>query len=326
MTTAFLTVAAALLGTLDGIEVAPDGCRAAVAGETLEADSPRRLARELTTVLYETLHVGRDKAETTRPRTLRDSHFDRLLADAMPHTTTLTRALVHRRIQEDDYLASLDGVRVILPATALTGPALAALPAEVPVRIPAARPALSTGFFLADGSAGTGIGPGPHLLRVYIHLTGSDIAGATWRAVLSRLEKHRLPYRAKVVSATRLFPRRDALVVYLGARSWEAVPDIVSCVAGSAGVTADTSPFAHQIAPGVAVAWEPQDQRPGMRGLSFGEHRAAVLAEAVVRHAVRTDGVGRHATVAEAFLDAGIDPQEPARNLTSPAWTAIGLG
>ncbi|MFD5764095.1 T3SS effector HopA1 family protein, partial [Streptomyces sp. NPDC127044] len=59
--------------------------------------------------------------------------------------------------------------------------------------------------------------------------------------------------------------------------------------------------------------------------LSFGEHRSGALAEALVKHAVRTDGVGRSATVEESFLNAGIDPLAPGRNLASPPLPGLGL-
>lgn len=62
-----------------------------------------------------------------------------------------------------------------------------------------------------------------------------------------------------------------------------------------------------------------------MRGLSFGEHRSTALAQGLVKHAVRTDEVDLRSSLAEAFLDGGIDPLNPARNFSSPPLTSVGL-
>src|SRR4051812_43082698 len=54
-----------------------------------------------------------------------------------------------------------------------------------------------------------------------------------------------------------------------------------------------------------AIAWEPADTRPGMSGLSFGQHRAIAMA-------IGLSG------------EANIDPAAPARNLDSPDSPGLG--
>ena len=319
------TLPPALAQAVRDIEVAPDGLSATLGAEHLEADSPHKLAQQLGSAVYQMVHVGRGNLETSRPRTLRDAEFDRALTEAMPHTVTTARAVVHERAADGTLLAVVEGVRVLLPADAPAGPVPDVLPAQVAVRLPAARPALSTGFFLADGSAGTGVGSGPQTLRVYVHVAGPEAAPGVWHAVLTYLEEAGVPYRAKITSSPRLFPRRDALVVYLGPQGRHAVAGLAAHATGLPGLGTDVSPFAHRLAPGVALAWEPDDGRPGMRSLSFGEHRSGALAEALVKHAVRTDGVSLSATVEEALMNAGIDPLAPARNLGSPPLPGAGL-
>jgi len=71
----------------------------------------------------------------------------------------------------------------------------------------------------------------------------------------------------------------DALVVYLDADGWRALPELAEAAADGPGVGGDVSAFCRRLRPGVAVAWEPEDDRPAMRGLSFGQHRAGVLAQ-----------------------------------------------
>jgi hypothetical protein len=310
-------LAPVIAGLLDDLEVRPGGTSATVLGEPVTADTPVLLSRGLAALLYQLVHAGRDEPERDRPRTLREAALDRALGEAMPHTDATVRAVVEKRLDDGTLLASLDGLRVLLPAGALLGPVPDVLPAPVAVRVAAARPALSPGFFLADGSAGSA-GSAPHVLRLYLHLAEVAAAPAAWGMVLSRLEELGLPYRAKVTSATRLFPRRDALVIYLGPSAWHAVPAVAELVGDLPGLGRSTSPFAREIVPGLAAAWEPRDGRPWMRGVSFGEHRCAALAEGLVAHAVRADETDRRVAVAEAFFDAGIDPLAPARNLASP--------
>jgi hypothetical protein len=78
---------------------------------------------------------------------------------------------------------------------------------------------------------------------------------------------------------------------------------------------------AHRIAPGVALAWDPRDTRPGWQRMSFGQHRTAAIADGVLRHIA---GAGPlRDTVAAALLDASADPASPARNLGSPQFPAL---
>lgn len=356
MTTALGLIAPEISRVLDRISVAEGGLSAVVDGEEVDAKTPGELVRKLGGLFYQNLHAGMDdQAEATRGRSLRDDAFDQRLFAAMPHRTTLVKATV----LGDDPLADhvvvgLDGLRLRIPRDRLAdhlpehpeGAAAgiaeggaeggaernpqASLPQasgggsrEVTLRIPAPRPALSTGFFLTDSSRGRVSGSA--MLRLYVHLTDAEPAPAVWGTVLSTMEGMGLRYRAKVTSSLKHFPRRDALVVYLGPDAWHAAGEIAAAVQGMPGLGTGTSAFVHAIADGVGAAWEPHDPRPGRRVLSFGEHRCQVLAEALVGHAVRADGVSREAVVAEAFLNAGTDPLMPARNLDSPVLPGIGL-
>jgi hypothetical protein len=328
VTTAPVVLSDALVEIASGVTVSEDGRSAVVADETLETDAPHVLIGQLSHVLYQVAHTGRDKAETSRPRTLRDRDFDQILTQAMPHTTTRAEAVIEQRLDDGTLLVSVGGLRVLLPSDTPLDAQPRQLPGRGLVSLPAARPALPSGFFVADGSAGTGVGSGPHTLRLYAHVAHAQAAPDIWRAALSYLEDEGLPYRAKIISHPKMFPRRDALVIYLAPGAWQAVPGIAACLTatgGSGALKADVSPFTHPVAPGVSVAWEPQDTRPGMRSMSFGEHRSNALAQGLVRHAVRTDGIGLRSSLAEAFLDAGIEPVCPARNFTSPPLAAIGL-
>jgi plasmid stabilization system protein ParE len=307
---------------LDAIVVEPGGTRARTGRRTLEADGPRELRHLLASALYDELHAGRPQDEGARPRTLREPEMEARLAEATPHRTTRVHARVHAAEDDGTVLVELDGVRVRV-ARGLVRAGTAAPGEEVELELAAARPALSPGFFLVDGSRGSR-GRGGPLRRVYVHLEGPDAAPSAWNAVLGRLEALAVPYRAKISSSRRLFPRRDALVVYLGPGHWAAAEQLVAVAGAIDGRGETVSAFADPLAPGLAAAWEPVDPRPGMRGLSFGQHRSLAVAEGLVTHAVAVavaDGASasREQAVAVALRAAGADPLDPGRNLPPPS-------
>ncbi|MEH1017019.1 T3SS effector HopA1 family protein [Micromonospora sp. CPCC 206060] len=280
-----------------------------VGGELVEAAGPRALVPALTAALYSALHVGKAYDSSTRPN-LRDPALEGRLAAALPHLRTPVRARVLE--DGDDCVVELLGVRVLVPADRVgarndDGTAT--------ISLDAARPTLSPGFFLCDGSVGSITGTGP-ILRIYLHLSTADHAPQALAAGLGVLESRQVPYRAKILSLPNSYPRRDTMVVYLEETAWPVLDELVTALSGVPGLVDATSPFARRVGPGIAVAWDPMDGRVGMRALSFGEHRARMTAEAVVDHAVQ--GVPLADAVAAAFVRGGADPGSPFRNTTSP--------
>lgn len=188
-------------------------------------------------------------------------------------------------------------------------------PEQVRLAMPAARPALSPGFFLADGSRG-GSRKRP-MLRVYVNLQDRESVVPAWAAVLRCLEDRGVAYRAKVGSSPAGLSRRDALVVYLGSDGLDAVVPVAEAVAGIPGRGEEVSVFAERVAAGVGVGWQPAGGKAAP-GMSFGQHRAAAVAEGLAGHALGTRGGPPAEAVAEALREAGIDPAAPYRNLDSP--------
>ncbi|MEV6861386.1 T3SS effector HopA1 family protein [Streptosporangium subroseum] len=64
----------------------------------------------------------------------------------------------------------------------------------------------------------------------------------------------------------------------------------------------EVSVFCRRIGPGVAIAWEPDDARPAMRGLSFGQHRAGVLAQALLDR-LAADSDAAHPEVGSCLVE-----------------------
>ncbi|MBO0802821.1 MAG: hypothetical protein J2P25_07070 [Nocardiopsaceae bacterium] len=307
------------------VTVSPDGRGATVGRRRLSADGAESLRPLLAGAIYEELHAGWVRPDIPAGRSLRDRAADARFRELMPYRDALQRVPV-LDASGDDLLVRLDGVGVWMPGERV----IERYPSAVDgaddedgesalVRVPADRPALSSGFFLADSPAQWG--PGGSILRVYVHLTSMDAAFAAWSAVLGALAETSARYRVKVASSPVMLPRRDALVLYAGDQDDDLARRVAEAVRDVPGIGTGTSVFARPAAPGVSTAREPADPRPDMRGLSFGEHRSATLAEALTRHAVTAADDGDltapdlTAAVRDAFLRAGIDPGDPSRNL-----------
>ncbi|KIF75270.1 hypothetical protein QR77_17760 [Streptomyces sp. 150FB] len=344
--TATDVLSARLEAVLSEVRVRPDRLSATVQGRTVTADSPRALTGQLATALYTVAHVGRPATEPATARNLSGARdLEAGLARGVPHEHTRHRGSVLSDRGDGGLVVGLSGIRVRVPRERITvthervagaahaeGPTARNAPVrpkgaheETDVLVAAARPSLSPGFFLVDGSQPlTGQDP---ILRVYLHVRTADAALEAWGRTLRCLEGLGVPFRAKAASSAHALPRRDGVVVYLGSGDQHVLPCLVEELKGAV-LGSEASPFTRPLAPGVAVAWEPDDSRPGMRNTSFGEHRSRALAAGLIRHVTQhpaeADGPhpNRSGCVREALLEAGVDPLDPARNLSSPPCSA----
>ncbi|MGU3437423.1 T3SS effector HopA1 family protein [Actinomycetes bacterium M1A6_2h] len=312
-------VAPKIMGLLKQVEVSPGGLAAVTAGETYEDDNPSSVARILGQVLYQTLHNGRDKPNELAMRSLRDPAFETSLAHAMPPMSRTVRAPVVGGTEHDP-IALLDGVRV-RATTSVTSPH----DGEISVELPCARPGLSPGFLYVHGSrSGSLTGP---MLRLYAHVDDVDGAPALWGHTTELLESLSVAWHGKILSARVLYPRNDALVIYLQRDGWRHAGRIAESLESTGLLAPGISPFTKAITESVGCAFEPTDKRGANSGLSFGQHRANIFAQALISHA--TTDTGSHSveeSLYAAFVDADIDPSEPARNLSSPATAVLGFG
>ncbi|MFD8382453.1 T3SS effector HopA1 family protein [Streptomyces sp. NPDC059679] len=326
-----------------------------LADRRIPGDTAREVRLALATALYERWHAGTGLAPDAPARLPRRDHaFEARLIAATPHAHTPAEAVVHTTAPRGGGLLTVElgRVRVSLPPEAVRGPArvtheaapsAVAIPAvatsaaeasepvasaegaapvagaRVVAELPAVRPALSPGFLLVDGVHGRPTdGADRELLRMYVHLRYPDAAPRVWGALLAELAARSVPYRAKVLSRPWAYPRRDAIVVYLDADLADVVFPLAAAVHRLPGIGADTSVFAQRLLPGLAVAWEPRDTRPGWGGQSFGQHRAAAVAEGVVQYAADRERTDLAREIAASLRGAAADPEEPARNRSSP--------
>ncbi|WP_335934752.1 T3SS effector HopA1 family protein [Streptomyces sp. PTD5-9] len=309
-------LAPAILRILEETVVDDSATGALVGGREVTADDPRALRAALASAFYRRHHMGRTDEETPAPRSPRDTALEARLLAAMPHRHLTRTVELLGDGDETGVPVLLEGVRVTV-ARERVDTVRTASGDRARVRLDAARPAVSPGFFLCEGTVPARV-RATGTLRVYLHVTGPEAAPGVWAAVLRLLEEERLPYRAKIASSRTGYPRQDACVVYLGPESWDAAELIARAARDLPGLGPAVSAFVRELAPGVGAAWEPDDGRPGMRRVSFGEHRAAAVAAGLTEHAQEPAARSRTRAVHDCLLEAGVDPADPARNLTSP--------
>ncbi|WP_222192511.1 T3SS effector HopA1 family protein [Modestobacter italicus] len=301
-----------VLAALDAVRVDASTWTARVGRRELSGGSPADLRPQLVGAMYEVLHAGRAE-EKDLGRIVREGDVEQVLAASLPHDTAPRRARLLRREDDGGAVVDLGDVRVRLPAE-LT-PAGVAVDEVTELRLPAARPGLSYGFFLVDGPRGAQPPGATPLRRLYVHAQDPESAATAWRRALEVLNAAGVHYRSKTLSHRDGYPRRDAVVVYLPATEAHLVQDVSAAVAGCPGLGEDVSAFAHRIAPGIAVADEPHDPRPQYRGLSFGEHRCSLAAAALMRHA-EDPTADLAELLAEECQKAAVDPDDLAFNQT----------
>jgi hypothetical protein len=300
-----------LVEVLDRVTIAPDLSGATVDEHIIEAANPAELRERLTTALYETVHVG----NTVRAEDLGETDFATRLAAAVPHEFTRTTGRMCSVTGSGEAIVELDGVRVRLPASSILA---AEADQRVALRVPSARPWLSPGFVMVDGSLGHGLGSGRNLLRVYVHLNESEPAVEFWGHTLALLESLDRPYRVKISADRADFPRRDALVLYLGQQAWDLLPTITTELAALGGRGSEVSSYAQLLAAGLSIAWQPNDDRIMWSCRSFGEHRSMAIATGLIEQARDTGATTREQAVGNALRAGNIDPLRPFRNLDSP--------
>lgn len=297
---------------IEAIEIDLDACTASVEGHAVKASSLSELRAELTSAIYLKLHTRYtgDSAEVLAPK----KHMDlaeKIIAE-IPHRTVLqatsevggqmsVNGVAHRSVQ-------LNGVKVLAPTedTMLdhTGQI-------VGVRMPSWRERTTPGYVLALGQHPIRDPQG--LARFYIACDRAANALLLWPELLQRLDATGAGYHAKTLADSALFPRGDAVVVYTSQADTEIVAAaVLEALAQVPEKDLPVSLFARPLAPSVALAEEPIDARPSYAGLSFGQHRSRVLAEALIQ--AKRSGQLAFEAWAELARQASINPHMPGFN------------
>ena len=285
---------------------------ATVDSTQLAAMSIMELRAQLAATIYTHLHIdhpGIENLHTTGPQDLADS-----LIAGIPHPDVVHRATafapeIHLVNGARHRTAELAGVRVLVP---LDDIARAQDGSEIGVRIPSWRTRTTPGYLVALGAAG-GIDPAA-VARLYIAAGSADDVLPVWPELLTALASMGVAYQAKALSASRAYPRSDAVVVYVAASVATTVAEALTPLLPAVRIPpTPASIFTLPVTDRITTATEPADSRASHRGLSFGQHRSRVLADAVLRAA--SEGCSLKAAWKVEARQAHIDPDHPARNL-----------
>ncbi|MBB4348586.1 T3SS effector HopA1 family protein [Aliirhizobium cellulosilyticum] len=174
------------------------------------------------------------------------------------------------------------------------------------------------GFFVMHSSHGPA---NPVQFRVYLNLESSRSITSLYY-IWQALDARSMKFSIKVVSSAYRLGRSDSAVIYI------AADGLRSCLRELRNLrfdrhfprlVASTSLFARRVSDGIAVAEEPE-RRTGDALLSFGQHRASMLAAAII--AARTSGWSTDALIFALRME-GMDPRRAYRN-QRVGWIANG--
>ena len=148
-------------------------------------------------------------------------------------------------------------------------------------------------------------------IRLYWHLASSGAIPFV-RAISHTLNAMQIPFRAKVLKDPATYQRADAGVLYLKQRVYNQAREALLKVYGMVKPhLLETVPlFTKPLAAGLGLAEDPGN------GLSFGQHRCELIAEALWRSFNQSSsGEDTRVTVlATTFKDAGVNPLYPYLN------------
>lgn len=308
-----------ILELATSIDVSADGTKALFQGENFTAPNAAALAGKLWTVVYQRSHVGATSA--TPVRSLRDVKFSEKLSVSWDARREISVPIVNRA-SDCSIVVDVAGVRWKIPR----GHRAVIRESEhtADIAIDAVHQGVSPGFALAS-SAKPLANRGP-LLRLYGRIEDPAEAPVIWAHLLNHLENQNFPWRAKVCSARALYPRNDAVVVYLPRASWRRAQSCAEVLQSTGALGVQSSPFTRPLTEGVSCAFEPSDTRPAYQRLSFGQHRARICTEAVVEHASTSsmDDADLATTLQTHCIAGEIDTYDFSRNLSSPMIDLLG--
>lgn len=212
-----------------------------------------------------------------------------------------------------------DGLSLTAQSSELVPTCGTAKPGDlVSLRFPKDMPYASPGFYTAVGDEGFVDSRLCSLVRLYFNVLPSA-GGSLLSSLTTLLNGLRVRFLLKILNNPDAYSRPDASVLYIQREDFcrirEAFAEIHPFLSQS--FCKSTPAFAKRLAPGIAVAEEPQVPIP--RRVSFGQHRSSLVARGIVnayldgRHTCRE----RYERVLQAFYEEGLDPSVPYINAAS---------
>jgi hypothetical protein len=182
--------------------------------------------------------------------------------------------------------------------------------APVALRVPKDLPKISPGYYLARSNE-DGAEVASPMVRLYWNLSPSG-AVRLMRAVTTRLNDARIPFRIKALGDPAAYTRCDAAVLYFRRDDYAALTIHMTDIHQELRpFLKDPIPaFAKELAPGVGLAEDPGD------GDSFGMSRCQLVAEGLLRahEEGKSELADRIGAVEARFAGGGIDVTRPYLN------------
>jgi len=167
--------------------------------------------------------------------------------------------------------------RAFLPGEYLTHRGIGSGPeagAKVSIFAPSGSSDLQDGFYYAFSETVSNYDEGERTLRFYWNVSREGAARLV-EAITRALNRFQIPFRFKCLARSSAYPRRDAAVLYIDARSYPITALVVESIYAEVQhvLSPGTPLFTKRLADGLAFAEDP--------GGSFGENRTKILAGAM---------------------------------------------
>lgn len=287
-----------VLQVRDEIAISPDGTSFTSSCETHTGGSERELKHNLRTYIYRRWHGdGTRMSPTAGKEDLHDEGIYKRVWDATD------QPIAHREVPCHEGplcgVVHLQGVRVRLPLQEACTPQGVHL-----IGVPKLRPYISPGFIYYSHQP---FDEPSIAWRVYINLKDPASGAGIWSKLVSDLPAAGAEnFHAKIGATDLMIERRDSLVVYL--ESWTPeLRSVFEVLPELGALNCDTSAITLRITTGVSLGQEPK-LSPKFRGMSFGQHRSHVLAEALV-HSQGLPEAMAQASISETLQSSGINPR-----------------
>lgn len=181
------------------------------------------------------------------------------------------------------------------------------------VRFPCFQPGVRPGYFVLHSP----YGPGDRVAyRIYLNLLDRTSISALIK-LWSELARRHLRFTMKFTNCVKRLGRTDSAVIYLPKGELLRALSVVKrgVRQGLVRLGRDTSIFALRLGSGISLAEEPPDV--SSRVLSFGQHRACLLADMILApQETDTASVGGWKVAwHQHLLINGVDPRRLYRNL-----------
>jgi hypothetical protein len=177
---------------------------------------------------------------------------------------------------------------------------------SVSLRAPHEALGIQPGYYFAFGETLDELADQLSLIRFYFHC-GRDMAAPFLATLTSTLNRFQVPFQLKAPMTPGGYDRTDAIVLYVGARYFPIVAQILAAAREKVTLAPAVPLFTKRLWPGIGVAVEPGT------GESFGMHRCRLTAEGIVDawREGKQDVPARLTAIAARFAAAGLELGHP---------------